>query len=143
MEQQTDSYRSQAENRNVAYIQRREALKTLSQRLKLLKTVMETHLNDLLLGHYAYEQGKHPDDFKTFLNWQIAGYKIKKGEKGFAVWARPKNLNMGEDYRKAYTPDRKNIPKEVLGYDEYSYYRITYLFHIGQVEKVKEGGENE
>jgi hypothetical protein len=143
MEQQTDNNRSQADRRSIDYIQRREALKTLSQNLKPLHTVMDTHLNDLLVGHYAHTLGKHPDDFKTFINWQIAGYRIKKGEKGFAVWARPKTLNMGEDYRKTNKADRKAAPKQVLGYDEYSYYRITYLFHNGQVEKVKQGGENE
>ena len=148
MEKQTYD-RSQTDKTGMAYIERREALKALSQSLKPLKTVMDTHLNDLLLGHYAHEQRKHPDDFKTFMAWQLVGYRIKKGEKGFPIWARPKILKMSEDYQRTNNFNHKTRPKEVLGQDEYSYYSMTYLFHIGQVEKLetesktKKGGQNE
>ena len=82
--------------------------------------------------------------------WQLIGYRIKKGEKGFPIWARPKTLKMGEDYQKTNNFNHKTTPKEVLGRDEYSYYGMTYLFHDGQVERVetetktktKEGGNN-
>jgi hypothetical protein len=136
--------RPEADRRSIEYYQKREALKALSQQLKPLRTVMETHLNDLLLGHYAHELGKHPDDFKTFMAWQMAGYRVKKGEKGYAVWARPKTFKMGEAYQKTHNINKKTTLKEVLGQDEYSFYGMTYLFHEEQVEKIEErGGQNE
>jgi hypothetical protein len=142
MEKQVYS-RPKADAKSIAYYQKREALKILSQRLQPLKTVLDTHLNDLILGHYSYEQGKYPDDFKTYMAWQIAGYRVKRGETGFATWSRPNTVKMGEEYQKRYTGDRKSTPKEVLGEDEFSYYSMTYLFHSGQIEKVKKGGKHE
>jgi hypothetical protein len=139
MEKQTYISQSQA---NTEHYQRREALKTLSQSLKPLRKIMETHLNDIILGHYAHEQGRHPEDFKTYMSWQKEGYRVKRGEKGFAIWSRPKTLKMGEDYKQTSNAERKTTPKDVLGQDEYSYYGMAYLFHIGQVEKI-EGGDND
>jgi hypothetical protein len=106
---------------------KREALKALSRELKPLRQIMETNLNDIIVGHYSHE-----------------GYQVKKGEKGFAVWSRPKQQRMNEDYKKSNPSKGKSAPpSEVLGQDEFSFYGMAYLFHIGQVEPIaKEGGAN-
>jgi N-terminal domain of anti-restriction factor ArdC len=130
---------------------KREALKALSRELKPLRQIMETNLNDIIVGHYSHEIGQHPSDFKTYLGWKEDGYQVKKGEKGFAVWSRPKQQRMNEEYKKTNpSKSRSALPSEVLGEDEFSFYGMAYLFHVGQVEKseggeskeVKEGGAN-
>jgi hypothetical protein len=119
---------------------KREALKALSRALKPLRQIMQTNLNDIILGHYSHEIGQHPDDFKTYPKWQEMGYQVKKGEKGFAVWSRPKQQHMSEDYKKS-NPSKAGsaLPREILGEDEFSYYGMAYLFHTGQVEPKQEG----
>ena len=123
---------------------KREALKALSRELKPLRQIMETNLNDIIVGHYSHEIGQHPSDFKTYLGWKAEGYQVKKGEKGFAVWSRPKQQHMNEDYKKANPSKARSAPpSEVLGQDEFSFYGMAYLFHVGQVEPIeKEGGQN-
>jgi N-terminal domain of anti-restriction factor ArdC len=127
---------------------KREALKALSRELKPLRQIMETNLNDIIVGHYSHEEGKHPQDFKTYLAWKEEGYQVKKGEKGFAVWSRPKQQRMNEEYKKINSSKAISAPpSEVLGQDEFSFYGMAYLFHVGQVEKSepkegKEGGAN-
>jgi N-terminal domain of anti-restriction factor ArdC len=126
---------------------KREALKALSRDLKPLRQIMETNLNDIIVGHYSHTIGQHPEDFKTYPKWQEMGYQVKKGEKGFAVWSRPKQQRMGEDYKKSNpSKTRSALPSEVLGEDEFSFYGMAYLFHTGQVEKKgdpqKQGGAN-
>jgi hypothetical protein len=79
------------------------------------------------------------------LGWKEEGYQVKKGEKGFAVWSRPKKQAMTEAYKRSNPSEARSAPpSEVLGQDEFSFYGMAYLFHIGQVEKskVKEGGAN-
>jgi hypothetical protein len=53
---------------------KREALKALSRELKPLRQIMETNLNDIIIGHYSHEAGKHPHDFKTYSGWKEEGY---------------------------------------------------------------------
>ena len=123
---------------------KREALKALSRELKPLRQIMETNLNDIIVGHYSHEIGQHSSNFKTYLGWKAEGYQMKKGEKGFAVWSRPKQQRMNEDYKKANpSKSRSAPPSEVLGQDEFSFYGMAYLFHVGQVEAIeKEEGAN-
>jgi hypothetical protein len=124
---------------------KREALKTLSRDLKPLRQIMETNLNDIIVGHYSHEAGQHPQDFKTYLGWKEDGYQVKKGEKGYPVWSRPKKQSMTGAYKKSNPSEARSAPpSEVLGQDEFSFYGMAYLFHVGQVEKseLKEGGQN-
>jgi hypothetical protein len=123
---------------------KREALKALSRALKPLSQIMETNLNDIIVGHYSHEIGQHPSDFKTYLGWKAEGYQVKKGEKGFAVWSCPKQQRMSEDYEKSNPSKARSAPpSEVLGQDEFNFYGMAYLFHVGQVEAIeKEGGAN-
>ena len=119
---------------------KREALKALSRELKPLRQIMQTNLNDIILGHYSHEIGQHPDDFKTYPKWKEEGYQVKKGEKGFAVWSRPKQQKMNEDYKKTNPSKARSAPpSEVLGQDEFSFYGMAYLFHTGQVEPLQKG----
>jgi len=69
----------------------REALKELSRALHgLVESGEYTTVNEAVIN-VAYKNSEH-QEFKKFSEWKEAGRKIKKGSKGFAVWARPKEI---------------------------------------------------
>lgn len=81
-------------------------------------------VNAMLLAAYRGETGR--EDFRSFKKWKEAGYKVKKGEKGFPVWSRPIGYIKAEQ------------GKEVSA-EEGQHFGTCYLFHDGQVEPMKEG----
>jgi hypothetical protein len=58
---------------------------------------------------------------KTFHQWKSEGKKVKKGEKGFAVWSSPK---VGVKKKEA----------EQQSEESYKFWNICYLFTETQVE---------
>jgi len=75
-----------------ATLKRREELKALSQMVKpMVKQGAFDTVNEAIIDIYKEETGAK--EFKTFWGWVNNGYSVKKGEKSFAVWAKPINLN--------------------------------------------------
>lgn len=96
----------------------REMLKALSRAAKLLvKEGAFDTVNEAVI-ETAYRNSEHYT-FKKFSEWKEEGKRIKKGSKGFPVWARPKEMKK-EDH-----PDIE---------DEFSFFPICYLFSNAQVE---------
>jgi hypothetical protein len=96
----------------------REILKGLSRAVKpLVKQGAYDTVNEAVIDT-AYKNNGH-EVFKKFSEWKQEGRKIKKGSKGFPVWARPKDMKK-EDH-----PDLE---------DEFSFFPICYLFSNAQVE---------
>lgn len=62
--------------------------------------------------------------FKTFVEWKKEGYKIKKGEKGWPIWAKPIEIETGDK------EDKEGEDKKEL------FWPIAYLFADTQVEKM-------
>lgn len=99
--------------KNSNYTANREALKLLSTELKpSVKNGDYSKLNEAILAYYK-QQGH--EEFKTFSQWLKDGFAVKRGEKGFAVWGKPKKIE-GET-------------------DEFDYFPICYLFSNKQVHK--------
>ena len=73
----------------------------------------------------GYEALTGETDFRTFKGWKDAGYKVKKGEQGYPIFSRPVAVIQAER------------GKEVTADDKY--FSTCYLFHVGQVEVIKEG----
>ena len=96
---------------------RRELLIELTVKARLLVEQGEQpSINSALLAIYR-EQQELPKDtqFLLFGQWKARGYKIKKGSKGFAVWASPKEATKQDG-------------------TTYDYYPVAYLFNNTQVE---------
>lgn len=66
---------------------------------------------------YSSETGA--TEWKTFLGWKEAGYRVIKGEKGFPIWGRPIECNVRGD------GDAEGNALE--------FFPVSYLFHAGQV----------
>jgi len=78
-------------------------------------------INDLIKAQYYEQAGTN--DFRTFTDWHEAGFKIKRGEKGWIIWAQK---------RAAPKPDQSPQPSEEV--DEYLFFPTCYLFNVNQVE---------
>ena len=77
--------------------------------------------NEYLMAMYRRETGR--SDFKTFKGWKEVGARVKKGEKGFAIFSRPLSVIKAE----------KGEEGVELGSKKFG---VCYLFHDGQVERV-------
>ncbi len=73
-------------------------------------------INELLKIWYKYQKGG--ESLRTYNDWKIKGYQVRKGQKGLPVWSKP---------QKGVNSDGS----------EYVFYNIKYLFCNTQVYKIK------
>ncbi len=103
--------------------EKRERLKTLSEKVKsLVKAGDYENINQAIIK--TIYSPNNSQEFKTFNQWKEAGRTVKKGEKAFVVWGKP----------------RKNKEKEELieGEEQYKLYPLCFLFSEAQTEEMKE-----
>ena len=67
--------------------------------------------------------------FNSFMGWKQHGKKVKKGEKAFLLWSKPKHITK-EQAQQEVTEENKQE-------DEYKFYGIAYLFSNAQVEDIE------
>jgi hypothetical protein len=97
------------------------ALCNLTAELLPIAKAKNVKVNDLLIDMYAQKLGCGKSDFNTFFGWKEKGFKVKKGEKGYAIWSRPKDVIREE---------KTGQPAD----DETKFFGLSYMFHKGQVE---------
>lgn len=78
----------------------------------------------------CYTNKKHKE-FKTFKQWLKDGFSVKKGEKAFLVWGRPKDT---QDKEAGKEPE----PNE----NEKAFFPIAFVFSNAQVEPKKGDKKN-
>ena len=78
-------------------------------------------INDLIKSMYYEQAGT--EDFRTFSDWREAGFKIKKGEKGWIIWGQKRSV-----------PNSEKSPQDDEMVDEYKFFPTCYLFNNNQVE---------
>lgn len=88
-------------------------------REKLGETHSSGTINEFILAQYKQETGAVT--FRTFKGWKDAGFKIKKGSKGYPVFSRPISVIKAE---KGQEPETDGIK-----------FGIAYLFNEFQIEK--------
>lgn len=115
------------DSQKAEYQAKRNALFLLTVDLIPIAKASGVKVNDLLIEMYAKEIGCSKSDFHTFWGWKEKGYKVKKGEKGFAIWSRPKDVIHEER-----TGQEAN--------DEHKFFGLAYMFHKGQVETANTAG---
>lgn len=106
--------------------QARAILKELSAIIKMgFKNGMyEEHgtINEVLLSPEFY--GIDHLELHTFNGWKKKGYRVRKGEKGWIIWAKPKAMKKGE--QQPQTDEEK----------EEKWFPTCYLFTSEQVEPI-------
>lgn len=96
---------------------KRDVLKKLSREVKpLIDEGKFKTINEAILNEFYKKDGN--ETFRTFDQWKQAGFKVKKGERAFLLWAKP----VGNEES-----------------DEPKFYPIVFLFSNLQVEEFKKG----
>ena len=107
-----------SEARSAKYKATREALRQLSNQVKIMIDSGELDVANINEGLIRlYSQDGH-SEFKTFHQWKKDGKSIKKGSKAFTVWASPQEIPH---------PDPESDDEEM------TYFPICYLFSNKQV----------
>lgn len=107
----------------------RERLKLLSLEVKdLVEDETFYTINDAIV-ETLYKDETHRE-FKSYRQWRKEGHQVRKGEKAFLLWARPKQI------QKPLTEAPPENLEEMI-----KYFPIAYLFSNAQVDPI--GGENE
>lgn len=117
--QPTAEQAAAAKERRIQFIELSKKLKSEAPKAGEGATESTGGVNAMLLAAYRGETGR--EDFRTFKGWKDAGYKVKKGERGYPVWSRPIAAIKAEQ------------GKEVTE-DEAGHFGTCYLFHDQQVE---------
>lgn len=100
--------------------ERRQELKRISAIAKeLVKSGEVPTVNAGIIATYTDETHR---EFKTLQKWNQEGFKVKRGEKAFLVWGKPKQKQQAEE---------NATPSE----DETNFFPIAYLFSNAQVHK--------
>ncbi|HUI32020.1 MAG TPA: hypothetical protein VLY84_00255 [Dysgonamonadaceae bacterium] len=117
--------------------EKRQQLRDLSNKAKTLKESLiegasspqsalkysEMTINDIIIK-YFYKDAKNTE-FHTFKGWLKNGHAVKKGEKAFLIWGRPKGVQDKEQ--------GKDTDKETT-----DFFPISFLFSNAQVVPLKE-----
>ena len=100
---------------------KRTELAALSRALKpLVQAGQYDSINEGLLDTYS---GDDDLEFNTFKQWKEKGLSVKKGEKAFLVWGKPR---------------RVPVPDATDDEDEFKFWPVCYLFSSDQVENRRE-----
>lgn len=116
----------QTEDKKLTPIQqKRKELRELSNQLKQELEEGEK-LNDAIIERYK-EENPEIESFNTYNGWKKEGYQVKKGEKAFLVWGRPKNIQEGESAQP--TDD---------GDEDRDFYPVAFIFSNLQVRPIEQ-----
>lgn len=81
-------------------------------------------INDIIIK-YFYKSPEH-QEFHTFKGWLKEGHAVKKGEKAFLVWGRPKAVQEQEK-----NPQAEND-------EESDFFPVSYIFSNAQVQPLNQ-----
>ena len=120
----------------------RDTLKTLSEEVKdLVDDGTFATINDAIM-ETLYKQGGHRI-FNTFMGWKRLGKKVKKGEKAFLLWGRPKDQHGNPATDREENNQEAETAVQDPTEENYKFYPIAYLFSNRQVEDSEEVREEE
>jgi antirestriction protein ArdC len=108
----------------------RERLKLLSLEVKdLVDDETFYTINDAIV-ETLYKDETHRE-FKSYRQWKKEGHQVKKGEKAFLLWAKPKQIQKPMEEGKT-AEDLEEMIK---------YFPIAYLFSNAQVDPIGDNPE--
>lgn len=99
---------------------KRKFLARISKHLKMLvKEGVYDSVNQALLEFYA-EDLPEGTAFKSFNQWRKEGKRVRKGEKAFLLWGKPRQV----------------AAKEAEENEDFKFFPLAYVFSSEQVENV-------
>ena len=89
-------------------------------------------VNEALIEVYSKKTGQ--SDFRRFREWKEAGFSVRKGERAFRVWAKPRKIAAAKQANNGGEAAQSSGNGGQDTKDEFDWFPICCLFHAGQVE---------
>ncbi len=115
------------ENKKLTIQEKRNQLRQLSAAAKEIQKASgeELTINQIIID--AFYTDEKNQIFKSFKGWIKEGYSVKKGEKAFFIWGRPRQENKEGEVKPVIENDD----------DSSTFFPISYIFSNAQVEPLK------
>ena len=113
---------------------RRQELRQLSAGFQEKQKILELmgqpvpSINEMILAFYAEKFGT--TELNTYDQWKEKGYQVRKGEKAYLVWGKPKN------HRTITTTDEETGEEKKEEVTTEDFYPVCYLFDIKQCHQI-------
>lgn len=133
----TDEQKAASDARRAALVARSGPIQT-AQKMSVLPWAFFPTVNAALQFQYALETRQVV--WHTFHDWKDLGWRVKKGEQGFAIWSAPQKGTEGAASDGTGESSAEGAEASSSGR---SYFRMCYLFHAGQVEPIPDMGQAE
>lgn len=119
--------------------EKREQLKAISAELQAQRDLMQVMgvedlptINEMLHDYYAKKS--NITELNTFDQWKDKGYQVRRGEKAFLFWGKPRSKQKQEEQpAEEQTEQEQQAEQNAARKDEY--FPICYLFDISQCYK--------
>lgn len=119
--------------------EKREQLKAISAELQAQRDLMQVMgvedlptINEMLHDYYAKKS--NITELNTFDQWKDKGYQVRKGEKAFLFWGKPRSKQKQEEQPAEEQTEQEQQAEQNAKKDEY--FPICYLFDISQCRKL-------
>ncbi|MGM9644254.1 MAG: ArdC-like ssDNA-binding domain-containing protein [Eubacteriales bacterium] len=120
--------------------EKREQLKAISAELQAQRDLMQVMgmedlptINEMLHDYYAKKN--NITELNTFDQWKDKGYQVRRGEKAFLFWGKPRSKQKQEE-QTAEEQTEQEQPTEQNAARKDEYFPICYLFDISQCRKL-------
>ena len=139
-EQATEQGKKAKTAKQQAAQEKRDWLRAISADFQAQQKLMELTgadyiptINEML--HAYYEKQNNITELNTFDQWKEKGYQVRKGEKAYLFWGKPraKQVKPTEPTEQEEEPTEQ---AEQTTAKKDDYYPICYLFDISQCHKV-------
>lgn len=119
--------------------EKREQLKAISAELQAQRDLMQVMgvedlptINEMLHDYYAKKS--NITELNTFDQWKDKGYQVRRGEKAFLFWGKPRSKQKQEEQPAEEQTEQEQPAEQNAKKDEY--FPICYLFDISQCRKL-------
>ena len=89
-------------------------------------------INEMLHDYYAKKS--NITELNTFDQWKDKGYQVRRGEKAFLFWGKPRSKQKQEEQPTEEQTEQEQPTEQNAKKDEY--FPICYLFDISQCRKL-------
>jgi len=133
-------------DRQQAAQDKREWLRGISAEFQAQQKIMEMtgadyipSINEMLRAYY--EKQNNITELNTFDQWKEKGYQVKRGEKAFLFWGKPKRKetkSLTDDAVKAGVTIEDATEEQIITTkSDKDFYPICYLFDISQCRQIQ------
>ena len=124
--------------------EKRDWLRGISAEFQAQREIMEMTgaeyiptINEMLRAYY--EKQNNITELNTFDQWKEKGYQVRRGEKAFLFWGKPKSRQQAEPTEPTEQDEQGEQAQQVepLTAKQNDFYPLCYLFDISQCQKAQ------